>query len=126
MIRKIILNLKRFRSSDEGSLSVEMILMVPLLLWAVMTTIVFFDGFRSQFQVQKSTATIADYVSRAEEIIYPNEVDGMFDLYEILTPDVSDRGLRVSEFQYQQSTNDYESTRGLRSYQRCSPNAAHV
>lgn len=86
----------RFRMSQSGSASLEIVLMAPLLIWAVAATVVYFDGFRSKFNVQKSATTIADAISRETLPLDESYIDGMFDLYEVLTPTVSDRGMRVS------------------------------
>jgi len=96
---------KRLRTSERGSASIEMVLMVPLLVFVIVATVVYFEGFRSKYQLQKTTATIADTLSRELTTIDSDYLDGIDQLFEVLTPGLADRGMRVTAVRYD-ATND--------------------
>ncbi|ROU00238.1 TadE/TadG family type IV pilus assembly protein [Histidinibacterium lentulum] len=56
--------LKVFRSSESGSQSVEAVIILPLLFWAVTATLVYFDAFRSRNDAARATFTVTDLISR--------------------------------------------------------------
>lgn len=108
MIGALRKGLGRFRrGEDGGTIAIEFLLMAPLLIWAVAATVVFFDGFRSRFLIQKSTSTIADAISRETNTLDPDYIGGMSDLLEIMTPTITDHGLRVSLVEFNDEDDTY-------------------
>ena len=57
---------KRFSTNEDGGLSIEAVLAIPLLVWALTATIVFYDAFKTPHISQKATYTIADMLSHEE------------------------------------------------------------
>ena len=68
---------KYFRRSEEGSLSVETIFAIPMLVWAITATFVFWDAFKTLNVSQKATYTVADMLSRETQTIDADYLTGM-------------------------------------------------
>ena len=108
-IRSIILRVvRRFTRSEDGSISVEAMLVFPILLWCYLGTFVFFDAFRSQSTNLKAAYTIGDTLSRETGYVTPIYMDSLFALQKFLVDE--DNGiaqLRVSVYRYRASDNTY-------------------
>ena len=108
-IRSIILRaVRRFTRSEQGSISVEAMLVFPILLWCYLGTFVFFDAFRSQSTNLKAAYTIGDTLSRETGYVTPIYMDSLFSLQKFLVDE--DNGiaqLRVSVYRYRASDNTY-------------------
>ena len=88
--------LRRFRTSEKGSLSVETVLAVPMLAWAIMATFVFWDGFKTLNVSQKATYTIADLLSRETQTVDADYLLGMHEVYDYLANAAGDNAIRVT------------------------------
>jgi Flp pilus assembly protein TadG len=100
--------LRRFARSEEGSISVEAMLIFPILLWCYLATFVFFDAFRSQSTNLKAAYTIGDTLSRETGYVTPAYLDSLSSLQKFLVDE--DNGiarLRVTVYRYQASDNTY-------------------
>ena len=87
---------KRFKTEEDGGLSIEAVLAIPMLVWAVTATFVFFDAFKTLNISQKATYTVADMLSREEVAITPNYLTAVHELYDFLSESDGDNALRVS------------------------------
>jgi len=105
-MQRILAFLKSYRSEERGSLTVEAVLMMPLLFFAFIGTIVFFDPFRAQYLNQRATYTVADYVSRAT-IVDVRTMNNLHTILEVLSPTRSTAKLRVSVVCWEESRNRY-------------------
>jgi hypothetical protein len=56
--------LRRFASDARGNMSVEAMLMLPVLVWALIAFFSFWDVYRINYLAKKATFTIADVISR--------------------------------------------------------------
>ena len=104
----IIQAVRRFTRSEQGSISVEAMLVFPVLLWCYLGTFVFFDAFRSQSTNLKAAYTIGDTLSRETGYVTPIYMDSLFSLQKFLVDE--DNGiaqLRVSVYRYRASDNTY-------------------
>jgi len=74
-------SLTRFLRNDEGSLSVEAALMLPVLCTFYVGTFVWFDSFRVQNTNLKAAYTISDMISRESEVdqSYLNDLNRVLD-----------------------------------------------
>ena len=86
----------RFTRSEQGSLSIEAVLAIPILTWAIVATFVFFDAFKTQNVSQKATYTIADMISREEAPVDADYMTAMYELYDYLSGDAGENALRTS------------------------------
>ncbi len=90
--------LRRWRQEEEGSVAVETLLMVPLLSWAFLSTLVYFDAYRTEAISERAGLTIADMLSRETGFVNNDYMNGTRDLLEFLTLHDSSPELRVTVF----------------------------
>lgn len=88
--------LRRFRRSEKGSLSVEAVLIFPILLWAYAALFIYWDAFKTQNLNLKAAYTVADLLSRQSQPITPSFVDGMNTIYAFLIRKNTSNDIRVS------------------------------
>lgn len=88
--------LARFRDDARGSLSVEAIIILPVLMWAYVVSIVWFDAFRTQNTNTKAAYAISDVLSRETGVVTPEYLDGMHELYTFLSNARGTTNLRVT------------------------------
>ena len=94
MIRFMIY-LRRFCRNTTGSVSIEAILMFPMLTLAMMSTYIYFDAFRAKNTNLKAVYTIADAISR-ESSIDPAYMNTMHRMLNFLTDSNHPTRLRVT------------------------------
>lgn len=97
--RMIARTMRDFRK-ENGSFSVEAVLMFPLLIWAFVAMFVFFEGLRESNINLKATYTVSDLLSRETELIDQNYLNGMNDVYSWLSRSRNDVNLRVTVVRY--------------------------
>lgn len=89
--------LRRFMMGNEGSMTVEAIIMFPLLCWAYVATFAFFDAFQARSTNLKATFTVADMISRELEAVDAPFMEGLLDIFEFLSNSADDETwLRVT------------------------------
>jgi len=89
--------LARFARRETASLTVEVMIMFPVLLWAFAGTFVFFDMFRENSVSEKAAYTVGDMLSRETDAITPTYMDNTLTLFSTLSGIPAENiGLRVS------------------------------
>ncbi len=88
--------LRRFAARDDASLSVEAVLILPLLLWSFLAVYSFFDVYRIKALALKANYAISDVLSRETNVIDMNYIIGAERLYEYLTRSDDGAWLRVT------------------------------
>ncbi|GHA41997.1 hypothetical protein GCM10008927_03060 [Amylibacter ulvae] len=87
--------LKRFKKSENGSMTVEAVLMFPIMYWLIIFGPVLFDIVREKTSVVRNSFTIADIISR-EDNVTEETLDFYIDVFSELMPKSTRTGLRVS------------------------------
>lgn len=85
-----------FARNESGSLSVEAVLILPLLALAILVTIVLWDAFKAVNVNQKSTFTIADMLSRETRDINPEYMTTLRELHAFLGTQSGDNAVRIT------------------------------
>lgn len=85
-----------FARSESGSLSVEAVLILPLLALAILVTMVLWDAFKAVNVNQKSTFTIADMLSRADVDITPDYLQTVHELHAFLGTQSGGNAVRIT------------------------------
>ncbi len=116
--QRISARLRQFREDHRGSMTIELIIVIPILLWAYLATIVFFDAFRARTEAQSAALNVADLISRETNEIQVAYLEGLNDVYDVLTSRTRQTRLRVSSISYSQTADDFVvlwswGTRGL-------------
>lgn len=94
-----------FKQDEDGVASVELILSVPILVWALLSTHVYFDAFRSESLSTRANLTIADMYSR-EGAVNQAFVNGSYSLLTALTSQRGTPSLRVSSYYFDNKGTD--------------------
>ncbi|SEV98243.1 hypothetical protein SAMN04488515_0507 [Cognatiyoonia koreensis] len=97
----------KWQRDEDGSVAVETVLMVPLLAWAMLATLTYFDAYRTEGISYKAGLTVADAISREADSIDDDYIDGAYGLLRFLTLKDGDPDLRVTVFKYRAGQDDY-------------------
>lgn len=98
---------RRFRRSEDGSITVEALLILPILMWAYLGTFVFFDGYRAQSINVKAAYTIGDTLSRETGYVTPAYMDSMHLLQQFLVRTIEPVRLRITVYAFDLPNNRY-------------------
>jgi hypothetical protein len=99
--------LRHFAQYEEGSSSLEAILIWPLLLWAYGATFVYFDAFKAKNQAIKASYTVSDTISREYNAVNDTYIATMYDMLNMLSNSNHPAKMRISSIQYRASANGY-------------------
>ncbi|MBB96847.1 MAG: hypothetical protein CML68_19895 [Rhodobacteraceae bacterium] len=109
--------LSRFASDTKGSISVEFVMMMPLLFWAYMSAYVFFDGYRLSTTNLKAAYTVSDLLSRETQVIDDDYIDTLVQLVKFLTQPDNEVDMRITLVSWNEDDNryyvDWSESRGL-------------
>lgn len=93
--------LSRYREDEDGTLTVEAVILLPVLLVMFAAMLVLFDYFRAHSVAGKTAYTVGDMISRETNYITPTYMDGALDLVEFMNHGATgDTGLRVTIVSY--------------------------
>lgn len=96
MLSKLRTIFRTWRTEERGSLSVEAVIVLPLLFWGLGGIYVFWDGFKAQNANVKAAYTIVDMLSRENVPIDNAYLDGARDIYRFLTETPDSGDIRIS------------------------------
>ncbi|PTX01852.1 hypothetical protein [Pararhodobacter aggregans] len=96
LAESLVARTRAFRGASQGSVSVELILTLPLLLWALAATVVFYDGYKTRYHAQMAAQTVADIMSRETDLFTANYIEGLNDVFDFLIDSRFPTRLRVS------------------------------
>lgn len=88
--------LRRFVKDEDASLSVELVLILPLLIWGFLTVITVFDVFRARNLALKGNYAISDLLSRENNAIDSAYLTGVDKIYSYLTQGGDSTWVRVT------------------------------
>ena len=74
-----------FSEDQRGSLSVEAVLILPILFWAICATYTFFHAFKVQNAANRANYTISDILSRETDLVNADYINGLHNLYEYMS-----------------------------------------
>ena len=99
--------LRDFARDTRGSVSVEFVIVMPLLFWGFMAIYVYFDGFRQSTQNLKAAYSIGDMISRETEAINSAYIDSMEEVLKLMTRSETQVKLRVTVVRWDENDNRY-------------------
>ena len=82
--------------SEAGSLSVEAVLVFPMLFWVLAATFVYFDAFKTRNAAARATFTVTDMIARETGAINKEYLQGAVNVITQLTGDAQDPRMRVT------------------------------
>lgn len=99
----------RFHRNERGSVLLEFMLLLPLLIWVMIALVAFWDVFRTINTAQKAAYSVSDLISRQEDNLSASFVDGMQDVFDYLMVDTAqDTRLRITSLYYDDATKKYK------------------
>lgn len=91
-------SLNRLLAREEGSISIETALFIPLLIFLFVAGYTYFDGYRRDATMSKATYAVADLLSRRRDVVTDFDLDGLENIYEtIVFSGEDDSYMRFSE-----------------------------
>ena len=88
--------LRRTKREEDGSLTVDFVLVFPLLVWTVTGTFTFFDSFRQSSASIKAAYTVGDLISRETSGLNATYFQSLFLLAYRMVGNDAPMGMRVS------------------------------
>lgn len=96
MFEKLTSSIKGFIQNQQGTATVEFLLVMPLIIFWIGGTLTFFNAFSEYTKSVKATYTVADILSR-QTAIDDNYIDSMNNLFaNFMNQSTNDVWLRVS------------------------------
>ncbi|OIQ44177.1 MAG: hypothetical protein BM558_08910 [Roseobacter sp. MedPE-SW] len=100
-------HLRRFRQNSDGALTVEFVILAPLLLWTFAAIYTFFDAFRQDTINLKAAYTISDLVSRETTELNETYIDSMYAMSQLLIRSDSNTSIRISVVRWDEDDDRY-------------------
>jgi Flp pilus assembly protein TadG len=97
---------RRFLRDESGVLLAEALILLPMLIWAMLSLFVYWDVFRTINVNQKATYSIADLLSR-QGLVSTDYVDGMQDILAFLTAGNPRTSMRITSLEYDSEEDEY-------------------
>ena len=108
-LRKTPQYFRQFAGETRGSINIEAIIFLPFLMICIVTTIMFYDAYRTDSLGDKATFTIGDMLSRETDYVTPGYVDSAKSLLNVLTEsETGHNTLRVTVVSYDANNDSYE------------------
>lgn len=85
-----------FAHDGRGSISVEALLILPVVLWAYMAGFVFYDAFRTQNTNVKAAYVVADLIARSTDPVDAAYLEGLGELYAMMSRARHPTAMRVA------------------------------
>ncbi|EAQ01942.1 hypothetical protein OB2597_00955 [Pseudooceanicola batsensis HTCC2597] len=98
--------LRAFLAETRGTVAVESIILLPVVIWTYVAMFSFFDMLRMKSVNQKAAFTIADAYSRETQKIDDTFVNSSYTLFTELTR-VNNAAMRVSVLSFDEDTDKY-------------------
>lgn len=100
MFRDVLARLQWFFSDARATVSVETVLVFPMLAWWYMGAFVFFDAYRSYNISVKASYVVGDIISRSRDVVQPDFLDGLDGLVDRIVLTSGNPAIRVSGVRY--------------------------
>lgn len=107
-LHRLTAPLRRFLRDERGTMLVETLLILPMMLWAAFALYVYWDAYATINKVQKATYTVADILSRSRTNIGATEATGLEDLFNFLMPGDQTGRMRLTSVIYNAANTRFE------------------
>jgi len=98
---------RNFLKDQSASVTVEAILIMPILLWGYFGLFILFEGYRNLTSNIRVNFTVSDMLSREPGAVDAAYIEGLNDLQDVLTQSPHRTVLRVSVVSYDADTEDH-------------------
>lgn len=100
--------LQRWLHDTRGALTVETVIVLPILLIAFLALLVFYDAFRTQKVNVSASYTLSDLISRQVAPVTPAFLEGLHDIYEHISRANHATSLRISSVYWNVIDEEYQ------------------
>lgn len=107
MRKSLARRIRHFARDESAFISVEAILVMPLLIWVFMAMFVYWDAFRAQNTSVKASYVLADMISRESQPVNTAFINGMHQVFRYMVNTREQTWIRVTSVQYRQSDDRY-------------------
>jgi Flp pilus assembly protein TadG len=109
--------LKRFAGETRGTLAIEAVIGIHLLVFIFAAVFTYFDAYRSHAVAEKAAYSVSDMISRETDPITPTYLSNARNIYRDLSGlNDSETALRVTMLRWNENQNrfyiDWSKTRG--------------
>ncbi len=95
--RKLVTGfLRQFSRKEDGVVTIEAVMIFPLIFWGMWASYSFFDGYRHSARNLKAAYALADVLSRESSTVDADYITTLYDLQQWMISDRSDVSMRVS------------------------------
>jgi hypothetical protein len=105
---RLLRRLAAFRDDTRGTVAVEAAVIFPMVLWGLLGTFVYFEGYRQTSINHKAANTIADMLSRETQSLTPTYITNTKALFDQMAQANGDTRIRLSVIKW---SNYHESYR---------------
>jgi len=98
----------RFGRNEGGSVTVEFLMSLPLLIWAFVALFSFWDVYSSRNVVQKAAFVVADTLARTPGSVTTAYIDGLLKYQNYLIGQTANSKLRISSIRWNLTNQAYE------------------
>lgn len=106
-MHRLFAMLRQFLRDTRGSISMETVIVMPVLCWTLMASFVYWDTFRSQNAHLKASYAVADMLTREMTAINNAYITGMHNVYRYMMQTSEPTWMRVTSVQFRASDNSY-------------------
>lgn len=93
--RRMCTRLAEFAQDDAGTVTVESVIILPIILFGLQATYAYFESYRHQSLALKANYAIADYLSRVP-VYDQTTLNGLDDLFAYMSRSSDDGWVRVT------------------------------
>lgn len=104
----LLKKIRAFRREEGGSIVLETVVMLPLLIWALLAMVVYWDAFRAVNRLDKATYALADTLSRQQAAVEPATVDRWDDFVQYMMNNNYNAQVRVTSYRWVAANNRFE------------------
>ncbi|PXW69153.1 hypothetical protein C7964_103668 [Loktanella sp. PT4BL] len=105
-MKRIASSFRAFRDDEQGSMAIELLLVVPILVWVFLSTFVYFDVFRVETNAVRATITLAEMFSR-EDSVNNTFMNSARSVLQTLTFEENDPDFRVTVYTYNEADDEF-------------------
>ena len=107
LMRKFLRPISRRFGDESAGITVEAVMVLPILLWGYFGLFILFDGYRALGSNIRAGHTISDMLSRETNAVNAAYIEGLNDIQDILTQSPHRTILRVSVVSYNADDDDH-------------------
>lgn len=105
LAKRLLRPFGRYLKDERASVTVEVVMVLPIMLWGYFGMFVLFDGYRALSANIRTGYTISDMISR-QSTINQAALEGLNDIQDVLTQSHHRTVLRVTAVRYRDLDND--------------------